>query len=86
MSAVNHPGEDAPLGQRRQHHCVRVRFRGSGLDVDVVPVLYEGDVNDYGYLVRKYSGERVLTSIPDTSSSSAPASSSMASTSSNGSG
>ena len=47
-----------------QDHCVTVRFRGSGLDVDVVPVLYEGDDNDYGYLVRKYTGERVLTSIP----------------------
>lgn len=47
-----------------QDHCVTVRFRGSGLDVDVVPVLYEGDPNDCGYLVRKYTGERVLTSIP----------------------
>lgn len=45
-------------------HCVTVTFRGSGLDVDVVPVLYEGDDNDCGYLVRKHTGERVLTSIP----------------------
>ena len=47
-----------------QDHCVTVTFRGSGLDVDVVPVLYEGDANDCGYLVRKHTGERVLTSIP----------------------
>lgn len=47
-----------------QDHCVKVSFRGSGLDVDVVPVLYEGDANDCGYLVRKHTGERVLTSIP----------------------
>jgi len=47
-----------------QDHCVTVRFRGSGLDVDVVPVLYEGDPNDCGFLVRKHTGERVLTSIP----------------------
>lgn len=47
-----------------QDHCVTVSFRGSGLDVDVVPVLYEGDENDCGYLVRKYTGQRVLTSIP----------------------
>ncbi len=47
-----------------QDHCVKVSFRGSGLDVDVVPVLYEGDPNDCGYLVRKHTGERVLTSIP----------------------
>jgi hypothetical protein len=47
-----------------QEHCVKVQFRGSGLDVDVVPVLYEGDEDDCGYLVRKHTGVRVLTSIP----------------------
>lgn len=47
-----------------QDHCVTVKFSGSGLDVDVVPVLYEGDDNDRGYLVRKHTGERILTSIP----------------------
>jgi hypothetical protein len=46
-----------------QEHCVTVRFKGSGLDVDVVPVLYEGGADDRGYLVRKYTGDRVLTSI-----------------------
>ena len=45
-------------------HCVTVTFRGSGLNVDVVPVLYYGDEDDQGYLVTKDSGERVLTSIP----------------------
>ena len=45
-------------------HCVRVHFRGSGLDVDIVPVLYEGDKDDYGYLIDKYTGERLLTNIP----------------------
>ena len=45
-------------------HCVKIHFRGSGLDVDVVPVLYEGDENDYGYLVDKFTGERLLTSVP----------------------
>lgn len=47
-----------------QPHCVTVRFKGSGLDVDVVPVLYEGGENDMGYLVNKYSGNKTLTSIP----------------------
>src|SRR5207248_3002179 len=47
-----------------QDHCVTVNFRGSGLDVDVVPVLYEGDDNDCGYLVRKSTGQRVMTSVP----------------------
>ncbi|MDX6309886.1 MAG: hypothetical protein QOI06_2932 [Nocardioidaceae bacterium] len=46
-----------------QDHCVKVSFAGSGLDVDVAPVLHEGDANDCGYLVRKYTGERVLTSV-----------------------
>lgn len=47
-----------------QEHCVKVSFRGSGLDVDVVPVVYQGDANDCGYLVRKKSGKRVMTSVP----------------------
>lgn len=45
------------------HHCVTVSFRGSGLDVDVVPVLYEGDADDKGYLIPPSTGGRVLTSI-----------------------
>src|SRR5258707_8488796 len=47
-----------------QTHCVTIKFRGTGLDVDVVPVLYEGAADDCGWLVRKHTGERVLTSIP----------------------
>ncbi len=46
------------------HHCVTVDFRGSQLNVDVVPVLYEGDADDRGYLIPKSTGQRVLTSIP----------------------
>lgn len=45
-------------------HCVTISFRGSGLDVDVVPVLYEGDEDDYGYLMTQDMGTRVLTCIP----------------------
>lgn len=44
-------------------HCVKVGFRGSRLDVDVVPVLYEDDDEDRGYLINKDTGVRVLTSI-----------------------
>ena len=47
-----------------QTHCVTINFRGSGLNVDVVPVLYEGADNDCGWLIRKHTGQRVLTSIP----------------------
>jgi hypothetical protein len=46
-----------------QSHCVTISFRGSGLDVDVVPVLWEGDEHDRGYLVDKKTGSRILTSI-----------------------
>lgn len=45
-------------------HCVTINFRGTGLNVDVVPVLYEGAEDDCGWLVRKHTGERILTSIP----------------------
>lgn len=47
-----------------EHHCVSVKFEGTGLNVDVVPVLYEGDEDDRGYLVPPSTGIRVLTSIP----------------------
>lgn len=46
------------------NHAVRISFRGSGLDVDVVPVYYEGDPLDRGYLYARDTGKRVLTSIP----------------------
>lgn len=46
-----------------QQHCVTVNYRGSGLNVDVVPVLYEGDENDLGYLINKTTGDRMLTSV-----------------------
>ena len=46
------------------NHCIRISFRGTGLDVDVVPVYYEGDPDDRGYLYARDTGERVLTSIP----------------------
>jgi len=44
-------------------HCVTIHYKTPGLkDVDVVPVLYEGDPNNIGYLVTK-DGRRILTSI-----------------------
>ena len=46
------------------HHCVKVSFKSSGLDVDVVPVIPNGEPNDLGHLITKDTGERVLTSIP----------------------
>lgn len=45
-------------------HCVQISFKTSGLNVDVVPVRYEGDSDDRGYLYDRETGQRVLTSIP----------------------
>jgi tRNA nucleotidyltransferase (CCA-adding enzyme) len=45
-------------------HCVRISFRGTGLDVDVSPVHYDCDPNDRGYLYARDTGKRLLTSIP----------------------
>lgn len=44
-------------------HCVTIHYRTAGLkDVDVVPVLYEGDPDNKGFLITK-DGSRILTSI-----------------------
>ena len=45
-------------------HCVQLRFRSSGLvDVDVVPVLYDGEADNVGCLIVNGSGARVTTSV-----------------------
>lgn len=43
---------------------VTVLFSGTGLKVDVVPVLYDDDPDWKGHLVSKKDGTKVLTSIP----------------------
>jgi tRNA nucleotidyltransferase (CCA-adding enzyme) len=45
-------------------YTITVLFSSSGLKVDVVPVLYDGDSEWRGYLVSKDTGEKVLTCIP----------------------
>jgi len=47
-----------------QTYSVTVSFRGTGLDVDVVPILYDGDPNWYGNLVSQEDGSFLKTSIP----------------------
>lgn len=47
-----------------QTYSVTVSFRGSGLDVDVVPILYGGDPQWYGNLVSQEDGSLLKTSIP----------------------
>ncbi len=45
-------------------YSVTVSFRGTGLDVDVVPILYYGDPHWYGNLVSQEDGSYLKTSIP----------------------
>lgn len=53
------PGQVNP-----QRYSVTVSFRGTGLDVDVVPILYDGDPQWYGNLVSQEDGSFLKTSIP----------------------
>ncbi len=47
-----------------QTYCVTVSFRGTGLDVDVVPIIYDGDPDWYGDLVSQEDGSFLRTNIP----------------------
>ena len=47
-----------------QTYCVTVSFKDSGLDVDVVPILYDGDPQWYGNLISQDNGSFLKTSIP----------------------
>ena len=47
-----------------QTYSVTVSFKGSGLDVDVVPILYKDDPQWYGDLVSQDDGSFLKTSIP----------------------
>jgi hypothetical protein len=47
-----------------QTYSVTVSFKGTGLDVDVVPILYDGDPNWYGNLVSQEDGSFLKTNIP----------------------
>ena len=51
----------------RQTYSIQVEFRGTGLSVDIVPILLldKGDEEQWkGYLISKDDGEQLLTSIP----------------------
>jgi hypothetical protein len=45
-------------------YSVTVSFKGTGLDVDVVPILYNGDPDWYGKLVSQDDGSLLATCIP----------------------
>lgn len=44
--------------------CVTVSFKGTGLDVDVVPILYQDDPDWYGELLSQDDGTYLKTCIP----------------------
>ena len=54
----------SPDQVKPQTYSVTVSFRGSGLDVDVVPILYDGDPKWYGDLVSQDDGSFLKTNIP----------------------
>lgn len=45
-------------------HSVTVSFRGTGLDVDVVPIIYDNDPNWYGKLLSQDDSSFLKTCIP----------------------
>lgn len=47
-----------------QTYSITVSFKGTGLDVDIVPILYYGDSDWYGNLVSQDDGSFLKTSIP----------------------
>lgn len=47
-----------------QTYSVKISFRGTGLDVDVVPIIYYGDPEWRGDLISQDDGSRLMTSIP----------------------
>jgi hypothetical protein len=54
----------SPEQVKPQTYSVTVSFRGTGLDVDVVPILYDGEPQWYGNLVSQDDGSLLRTSIP----------------------
>lgn len=54
----------SPDQVKPQTYSVCVSFRGTGLDVDVVPILYDGNPQWYGNLVSQDDGSFLKTSIP----------------------
>jgi len=54
----------SPEQVKPQTYSVTVSFSGSGLDIDIVPILYDGDPQWYGNLVSQDDGSYLKTSIP----------------------
>ncbi len=54
----------SPDQVKPQTYSVTVSFKGTGLDVDLVPILYDGDKEWYGNLVSQEDGSFLKTNIP----------------------
>ncbi|WP_428033352.1 CBASS oligonucleotide cyclase [Amphritea sp.] len=54
----------SPDQVKPQTYSISVSFKGTGLDVDIVPILYYGDKDWYGNLVSQDDGSFLKTSIP----------------------
>ena len=49
----------------KQKYSLKISYKGSGLDIDVVPIIYSGDdVNWKGDLISQDDGSHLMTSIP----------------------
>lgn len=53
-----------PEQVKPQTYSVTVSFQGTGLDVDVVPILYDGDAQWFGNIVSQDDGSLLKTNIP----------------------
>jgi hypothetical protein len=49
---------------KRKEYSVSVNFISTGNEVDIVPILYDGDTQWRGYLISRDTGEKLMTSIP----------------------
>jgi hypothetical protein len=53
-----------PEQVKPQTHSVSVSFRGTGLDVDIVPIIYDGNKEWDGHLINRHDGSFLMTNIP----------------------
>lgn len=54
----------APEQVTPKTYSVCVKFKGTGNEYDIVPILYAGDPQWRGYLVSQDNGEKLMTSVP----------------------
>ncbi len=52
-----------PSQIQQQEHSIRISYKGTGLDVDIVPIVYDGNAEWDGYLYSSRSGKWIFTNI-----------------------